>query len=223
MTKLDNSGGYEERSTRREIVRLTAAGVGLGLMTGLYRQVRCAESDTPGEQAQRFDVAGREQEIIEEAYRLGHQYEKQYGGCAQCTLAALQDAIPFLAADKGLFRGASSLDGGATPIGLQNCGSFTGAGMAIGYLCGRRRNAKFEGTTKQSHKLIRKLYKQYEEHYGSILCKDVREKAKGDCPEVVGLAAKWTAQILLDEFSTHSADNADAPSGLEDNEDREVP
>ena len=222
MTKLGNSDGYEERSTRREIMRLTAAGVGLGLMTGLCRQIRCAESDTPGEEGQRFDVAGREQEIIEEAYRLGHQYEKQYGGCAQCTLAALQDAIPFLAADGGLFQGASSLDGGATPTGLQNCGSFTGAGMAIGYLYGRRRNAKFEGTTKQSHKLIRKLYKQYKRQYGSVLCKDVREKAERDCPEVVGLAARWTAEILLDEFSAHTADNADAPSVREDNEDREV-
>ena len=91
------------------------------------------------------------------------------------------------------------------------------------YLYGRRRNTKFEGTTKQSHRLIRKLYEQYEEHYGSVLCKDVREKAEQDCPEVVGLAAKWTAQVLLDEFSTHSADNADAPSALEDNEDREMP
>ena len=223
MGSLDSTDGRQERPTRREIMGLAAAGVGLGLISGLGRKTQCAESDTPSEQAQRFDVAGREQEIIEEAYRLGHQYERQYGGCSQCALAALQDAIPFLAADQGLFRGASSLDGGATPTGLQNCGSFTGAGMAIGYLCGRRRNAKFDGTTKQSHKLMRKLYKQFEEHYGSVLCKDVREKAERDCPEVVGLAAKWTAQILLDEFSTHSGDNANAPPVPGDNEDREVP
>jgi C_GCAxxG_C_C family probable redox protein len=223
MASLDSTDGQQERSTRRDMMGLTAAGVGLGLLPRLRRKIRRAKSCAPCKKGSPFDVAGREQEIIEEAYRLGHQYEKQYGGCAQCTLAALQDAIPFLAADKGLFRGASCLDGGATPTGLQNCGSFTGAGMAIGYLCGRRRNAKFEGTTKQSHELIRKLYKQYEEHYGSVLCKDVREKAERDCPEVVGLAAKWTAQILLDEFSTHSADNADAPSALEDNEDREMP
>jgi len=148
-----------------------------------------------------LDVAGQEQKIIGEAYRLGHQYEKQYGGCAQCTLAALQDAVPLLVADEGLFRGASCLDGGATPTGLQTCGSFTGAAMAIGYLCGRRRDAKFEGTTEQSHKLIRELYRRYDERYGSVLCNVVREKAGRDCPEVVGLAAKWTAQIVLDEFS----------------------
>jgi len=223
MANLDSTDGHPERSTRRELMQLTMAGAGLALVTGLCGNTRCAGGDESGEQEQGFDVDGREPEIIERAYRLGHRYEKEHGGCAQCTLAALQDAIPFLAADKGLFRGASALDGGATPNGLQNCGSFTGAGMAIGYLCGRRRNAKFEGTTKQSHKLIRKLYKQYEEHYGSVLCKDVREKAEHDCPEVVGLAAKWTAQILLDEFSTHSADNADPPSALEEHEDREMP
>jgi len=223
MAEHDRTDSYQERSTRREIVRLTAAGLGLGLMTSLCRQIRGAEPDVPDQQQERFDVAGRGQEILEEAYRLGHQYEKQHGGCARCTLAALQDAIPFLAANMGLFHGASCLDGGATPSGIQNCGSFTGAGMVIGYLCGRGRNAKFEGTTRQSHDLMRKLYQQFEEHYGTVLCKDVREKAKGNCPEVVGLAAKWTAEILLGEFSTHSADDADTPSAPEDDQDQELP
>ena len=214
MSTFDSSDGYERRSTRREIIGLAAAG--LVCMPRLRRKIRSAESCAPCGKGPPFHVDGQEQKIIGEAYRLGHQYEKQHGGCAQCALAALQDAIPFLAADRGLFRGASCLDGGATPTGLQNCGAFTGAAMAIGYLCGRRRNATFEGTTKQSHTLIRKLYKQFEEHYGSVLCKDVREKASRDCPEVVGLAAKWTAQVLLDEFSTHGADNADPPLVLQD-------
>ena len=191
----------EDRSTRREIFGLALAGFCPGLFPRRGRKIPYAQSCAPCGKGPPFDVAGQEQKIIGEAYRLGHQYEKQYGGCAQCALAALQDAVPFLAADEGLFRGASCLDGGATPTGLQNCGSFTGAAMAIGYLCGRRRDAKFEGTTKQSHKLIRKLYKEFEERYGSVLCKVVRERAGRDCPEVVGLAAKWTAQILLDEFS----------------------
>jgi C_GCAxxG_C_C family probable redox protein len=211
MTKFTNADGYEEKSTRREIIGLMAAGAGLIVLPRRRRATRAAQSCDPGFKGPPFDVGGQEQKIVAEAYRLGHQYEKQYGGCAQCTLAALQDAIPFLATDEGLFRGASCLDGGATPTGLQNCGSFTGAAMAIGYLCGRRRNGKFEGTTKQSHDLIRKLYKQYEDRFGSVLCKEVREKAKRDCPEVVGLAAQWTAQILLDEFIAHGADKTAPP------------
>ncbi|NMC20653.1 MAG: C_GCAxxG_C_C family protein [Thermogutta sp.] len=211
MTKFPTSDSCETASARREILGLMAAGAGLVVLPRRRRAILIAEICDPAGEGPPFDVGGQEQKIIADAYQLGHQYEKEYGGCAQCTLAALQDAIPFLAADQGLFRGASCLDGGATPTGLQNCGGFTGAAMAIGYLCGRRRNGKFEGSAEQSHKLVRKLYKQYEERYGSVLCKDVREKAKGDCPEVVGLAAQWTAQILLDEFSAHAADKTEPP------------
>lgn len=175
MTSLCNRENCKEESTRRELIGLTAAGAGLLLVPRLRRKSRCVKSCIPCQQGPPFDVAGREQEIVEEAYQLGSAYEKQYGGCSQCT-----------------------------PTGLQNCGSFTAAGMAIGYLCGRRRSAEFEGTTKPSHALIRKLYKQYETSYGSVLCKDVRQKAERDCRHVVGLAAQWTAQILLDEFSTPS-------------------
>lgn len=146
--------------------------------------------------------------IIEEAYRLGCNYEKEHGGCAQCTLAAIQDAVPFLKKDAGVFRAASALDGGATPTGVQNCGSFTGAGMAIGYLCGGRRKPGFEGSNKRAHQLIRKLYQQYQEHYGTVLCNDVREKAEHRCPEVVGNAAKWATQILLDEFGVEGPGRA---------------
>lgn len=188
-----------------------AGGVGGGFLNSLCGKTRCGQTEASCEETQQFDEARRKAEIIEEAYRLGYQYEKQHGGCAQCALAALQDAIPFLEKDAEVFRAASALDGGSTPTGLQNCGSFTGAGMAIGYLCGRRRSTEFEGSSKQSHVLIRKLYEQFEEHYGSVLCKDVREKAERRCPEVVGLAAKWTAQILLDEFGVHCRGKAGAP------------
>jgi hypothetical protein len=37
-----------------------------------------------------------------------------------------------------------------------------------------------------------------------VLCKDVREAADGNCPDVVGKAAKWTAEILLKEFTDAS-------------------
>ena len=220
MSSLCNRESYEAKSTRRDIIGLTAAGAGLLLVPRLRRRIRRAKCCVPCQKGSPFDVAGQEEKIIEAAYRLGREYEKQYGGCAQCTLAALQDAIPFLVADQGLFRGASCLDGGATPTGLQNCGSFTAAGMAIGYLCGRRRSATFEGTTTPSHTLIRKLYRQYEEHYGSVLCKEVRQKAERDCPHVVGLAAQWTAHILLDEFSIHSADGIDTRLVLQGTKDR---
>ena len=208
MATRTTGGERTNKSTRREIVQRTATGVGLSLLGFLGGRAWSAENkpslgtESPSARLSEspFDVAGREKEIIETAYRLGHRYEKEYGGCCQCALAALQDAVPFLPVDEGLFRAASPLDGGATPGQLQNCGAFNGAAMAIGYLSGRRRDVTFEGTTKHSHELVRKLYNQFEKNYGNIICKDVHEKANGDCAEVVGLAAKWTARILLEEY-----------------------
>jgi len=207
------------KASRREVLGLTGAGVVLALGGSLCLSAECKNKEKekgkdkkkekgkdknemlqPGD---KIDIGGKGKEIVEKAYRLGFDYEKKYGGCAQCTLAALQDAIPFVEVDKDLFRGAGCLDGGATPKGIQNCGGFTGSGMVIGYLCGRTRDEKFYGSTKPSHRIIRKVYKRFEEHYGSVLCKDVRKGAKSNCPEVVGRAAKWTAEAILAEFTDY--------------------
>lgn len=151
-----------------------------------------------GEETQ-FDIGDKEQEIIEKAYKMGHKLEKKHGGCCRCTVAALQKSIDFIPKDKDLFRAASCLDGGATPNGIQNCGAFTGLGMVIGWLCGAN---KF-GNTKLSHTLIQQVYKQFEKEYGSVLCKDVKKKINRDCPEVVARATKWTAEILLRQFTNY--------------------
>ena len=161
------------------------------------------ETDTgkilkPGD---KVDIDGKGDEIVQKAYDLGHDYEKRHGGCARCTVAALQDAIPFVAVDESLFRGSTCLDGGATPTGTQNCGAFTGAGMIIGYVCGSTRKEEFEGDAGLAHQLIHRVYDHFKEEYGTVLCQDVRAKAEGDCPNVVGSAAKWVAQVLLAEFS----------------------
>ena len=190
------SRNHAGKTGRRRFLRLTAAGAGL-LLGGAARGAQTQGILKSGD---RIDIGGDAKEIIERAYALGHQYEARYGGCAQCTLAALQDAIPFVPIDKGLFRGASGLDGGATPAGLQNCGAFTGAVMVIGYLCGRSREKTFTGSTGLSHRLVRKVYQRFKKEYGSVLCKDVRKGAKSDCPKVVGRAARWTAEVLLSEF-----------------------
>ena len=149
----------------------------------------------------RIAIDGDPEAVLQRAYDLGHQYEGKFGGCAQCTLAALQDALPFVPKDRNLFRAACPLDGGATPVGEQNCGSFTGSAMVIGYLTGRTRTDKgFTGGTGLAHRLVHLLYAHYKEHYGTVLCRDVRKGAGGDCPKVVGRAARWTAEILLAEF-----------------------
>lgn len=144
-----------------------------------------------------FDLNRRCEDIIEKAYKSGHEYERRHGGCCRCTVAALQDAINFVPRSKELFRAASCLDGGATPTGTQNCGSFTGAGMFIGWICG----IEDFGNTGLSHELIHQVFQHFKEEYGGVLCKDVRNGVNGDCPEAVGRASKWTAEVLLRQFA----------------------
>jgi hypothetical protein len=177
----------------------------LGLLFGRSRATCVCAKKTQQvlKRGDQIDVHGKAEEIIEKAYQLGHEYEKKHGGCARCTVAALQDAIPFVEVDVGLFRGSTCLDGGATPVAVQNCGGFTGAGMVIGNVCGSTRGKEFQGSAALAHELLHKVYYRFKEEYGTVLCRDVRKAAEGDCPEVVGRAAQWVAEVLLEEFTDY--------------------
>lgn len=199
-----------KKTTRRQL--LATAGMGFGLAVS---PLSCSAGQGARPEASRLlkpgetvDVDGERAEIIQKAYDLGHEYEKRHGGCARCTVAALQDALPFVMVDEGLFRGSTCLDGGATPTGTQNCGGFTGAGMIIGYVCGSTRHAEFEGSAHLAHQLLHRVHDRFKEAYGTVLCKDVGKRAEHDCPKVVGTAAKWVAEVLLDEFAPDKADDS---------------
>ncbi len=185
---------------RRELFQLA----GIGLFSSLLAGQAKGQAKHPSEfkvlgEKDHLDIGDKGQEIIEKAYKLGHDFEKTHGGCCRCIVAALQNSIDFIPKDKDLFRTASCLDGGATPTGIQNCGAFTGTGMVIGWLCG----ADNFGNTKLSHQLISQVYKQFETEYGTVLCTDVRKKINSNCPEVVARAAKWTAEVLLRQFTNY--------------------
>ncbi len=185
---------------RRALLRLVGISLISSLITNKAQgQVKNqSEFKVLGEKDQ-IDIGDKGKKFIENAHKLGYDLEKKHGGCCRCTVAALQRAIDFIPEDKDLFRAASCLDGGATPAGIQNCGAFTGAGIVIGWLCG----ADNFGNTKLSHQLIRQVYKKFETEYGTVLCKDVREKINSNCPKIVARAAKWTAEVLLRQFTNY--------------------
>lgn len=160
----------------------------------------------PLREGDRVEMAERPERVVERAHQLGHDLEHEHGGCARCTVAALQQAIPFVPEDADLFRAASCLDGGATPHGLQNCGAFTGAGMVIGYVCGTEQFKR----PRLAREIIRALYKHFEAEYGTVLCKDVKDKAASDCPKVVARAAQWTTEALLAQFVGPEKDQEDS-------------
>jgi hypothetical protein len=189
---------------RRQLLCATGTGISLLLGRSLLANEVSPEASRILQRGDQIDIDGRGTEILQRAYELGYAYEKKHGGCARCTVAALQDAIPFVGVDESLFRGSTCLDGGATPTGKQNCGAFTGAGMVLGYVCGSTRSQDFEGNAKLAHQLLHKVYDRFQEEYGTVLCEDVKRGANGDCPNVVGLAAQWTAEALLGEFADYA-------------------
>jgi len=165
---------------RRDFLELA----GIGLLSALMihkaegAEIRGVQFKALDKNTQ-IDVGHRGKEIIEKAYKLGHEYEKKHGGCCRCTVAALQDAIEFIPKNEDVFRAACCLDGGATPTGMQNCGAFTGSGIIIGYLCG---TGPF-GDTSLAHKLIHEVYEKFKDTYGSVLCKYVKKKGQRQLPK----------------------------------------
>ncbi len=155
------------------------------------------------------------------AYRLGKQYEKTYRGCGQCVVAALQDALGVRNDD--VFKAATGLAGGTGLAADSGCGAYTGSILMLGSLLGRERQDFSDpgGIRFKTNALTRKFRERFIQEYGSIICRDIQNKILGryyfladpqeyekfhnagahdvHCPEVVGKAAKWMVEIILNE------------------------
>ena len=158
--------------------------------------------------------------VAEKAYELGNHYEKTYRGCSQCAIAALQDVFDIRNDD--IFKSATGLSGGSALSTEGSCGGYVGALMVLGHIVGRERD-KFddpEGVRYQTHELAGKLRQKFIDEYGTIICRNIQTKVMGRpyyladkqeaekfhnagahdiyCPDVVGKAARWMAEILQD-------------------------
>ena len=161
-------------------------------------------------------------EMAEEAFRLGFEYEKIYHGCGQCVIAAATEVLGIF--DEEVFNSATGLCGGVGLVNDATCSAFTGGAMVISMLYPRHRE-KFDGDRDNKYiafDLVQQLREKFLEKYGTIACGqihkmlygrpyDLRRKEEretfeeagghGDhgCTEVVADAAKWTVQILGDQ------------------------
>ena len=160
------------------------------------------------------------QDAADRAYDAGKMNERTYRGCAQCALAALQDA--FDRRDDAVFQAATGLAGGGGLACDGSCGAYVGGIMFIGQLLGRERDdfADPEGVRLQTAEMARDLRQRFIDEYGSIICRNIQTKVMGrpyyiadpieferfhnagahdiHCPEVVGLAARWAAEIVTE-------------------------
>jgi Putative redox-active protein (C_GCAxxG_C_C) len=167
------------------------------------------------------------QELLDRAYELGAEYERTAHGCSQCTVAALHD---LLGLDGGLVRAATSSCGGQALRGEGTCGAVIGGTMVVDWFCGRPADRIADvGALRGAVAVAGRLGDRFEQAYGSILCPRIQERLYGrsfslrdpeefaaferagahsdpsKCLDVVGNAARWTLEILLDEGAVELA------------------
>jgi|WetSurMetagenome_2_1015567.scaffolds.fasta_scaffold02298_5 C_GCAxxG_C_C family probable redox protein len=162
-----------------------------------------------------------QKDVLENVYQSAFQYEAKLGSCPQCVLAALKETLDV--GDEAIFRASQGLTGGTALSSKGTCGALAGGMIAISALVGRTYQEFTEGQKKRLvFKYTKLLYDRFIEEYGSPLCCDVQKKIFGrsyvlldkqeyeafekagahvdKCTRVAGNAAKWTAEIILNEL-----------------------
>ncbi len=160
--------------------------------------------------------------VTEKAYQLGQEYEQTYRGCSQSAVAAIQDA--FNIRNDGVFKAATGLTAGGGMCIDGSCGAYVGAIMVLSSLLGRERDdfADLAEVLFKNFELIQRLRENFIQEYGSVLCHNIQTKMFGrpyyladtddlerfeeagghdalHCPEVVGKAARWAAELIIKE------------------------
>jgi C_GCAxxG_C_C family probable redox protein len=160
-------------------------------------------------------------EILNDAEVMGYEFEKKHHGCAQCVLGALMELFDMK--DPNAFKAATGLGGGVGLTIEGSCGGLTGGVMAISMWYGRELDeiADPEGVRFLSYRLANELHERFVREYGSSICKEIHKQVLGKpyrlnrpeefeaflaaggheekCPGVVGKAARWAAEIILDQ------------------------
>jgi C_GCAxxG_C_C family probable redox protein len=160
------------------------------------------------------------EEIAQQAYDLGFEYEGKYHHCAQSVIAAVQEALDMR--DEAVLRAATGLAGGAGLSGEGSCGAFAGGAMLFGQVFGRGRDELDDrDADDKAYELTHELYQRFIEQYGSCVCRGVQAAIFGrsfdllnpqdkeafdvagahadKCTRVVGTAAQWIAEMVLRE------------------------
>jgi len=169
------------------------------------------------------------QELLDKAYELGFNFEKNSYSCSQSTVAAIHELLDI---DDMVVKVATSLSGGTAEQFSGTCGALSGGLIALGYFFGRpveklsyqeriQDNVDALFATFPAPQLFADKFWQ---QYGTIICPHIQrqlfgrtwwlldpddldkfEKAGGhsdpkkSCCHVVGTATRWAMEILLDK------------------------
>ncbi len=159
-------------------------------------------------------------ELLTRAYETGFRYERDYHGCAQALVGALHEV--FQIENPDVFAATSGLGGGIGLSCLSVCGGLSGGTIVLSQLYGRTRKAiqDKEGKRMVAYRLTSRLLEKYQKTYGTLICKEIQKQKFGRsfdlrnpedfkalvdagghshlCPDVVGNAARMTAEIIFD-------------------------
>jgi hypothetical protein len=167
-------------------------------------------------------------QLLDKAYELGANFEKNSRSCSQCTVAALHELLDF---DDILVKVATSSCGGQARRVEGTCGAVIGGTLVLDYFFGRPSDKlSYETKDQENVNLIGKsisvaelLSNKFEQMYGTILCPGIhvelfgrafhfKNPAEGElfeqagahsdpskCMNVVGNGARWTLEIILDK------------------------
>jgi C_GCAxxG_C_C family probable redox protein len=157
-------------------------------------------------------------EISELAFNKAKQYEMRSGGCSQCSLAGIFDALGV--ENNDIFKAATGLADGVGLTGDGHCGALSGGVLAIGYFFGRTKE-DFGDMMKlvKANLLSKKLHDRFIEKYGTCRCVDLQKSFFGrfynlydpeemkaavkagmldTCSTLVGEVARMTTEIILE-------------------------
>jgi C_GCAxxG_C_C family probable redox protein len=165
-------------------------------------------------------------QILEKAYKQGFEGERNVRGCAQCAIAAVQDALDMR--NDFVYKAASGLAGGAGECTDGLCGGYSGGIISMSMFFGRTRE---EEATKKgradkyvSFRMAAALHDRFVQKYGTVICAEIHKKIFGrsfnlrddgekqqfrdagaheredGCCAVVGDGARWATELILEEI-----------------------
>lgn len=112
-------------------------------------------------------------QLPELAFNKAKQYEMASGGCSQCALAGIFDALGV--EDDMIFKAATGLADGVGLTGDGHCGALSGGVLAIGYFFGREKK-DFGDMMKlvKGNLLSKELHDRFVKKYGACRCEDLQ-------------------------------------------------
>ena len=159
------------------------------------------------------------QRLLKELHNSAWRFERESHGCAQATVKALSDCFLI---DEIVFKIASPCSGGVSNSGIGPCGGFLGGILVLGYFFGRDiHHTHVSGAEYRDRVLANSLRERFQRKFKGLACREVQTSVFGHsfdlfneddkkrfelegghttvCPGVVGEAAGWVAEILLNE------------------------